>query len=192
MFASAPLALTVFLFVWIFRTFDELFHPLLWPLVGDRAIPGLGILVGILVIFIIGLLAPSLLGRQILMVMERLVDRLPLAKLVYSGTKQIFDSFSHSSREKFSRVVMVKFPDQNSQAIGFVTSETKQSWMPQNFDSRTLSVFVPTTPNPTSGYLIFVRESDTQALSIGVDAALKLVISGGLVQPQEGSNQKPK
>jgi uncharacterized membrane protein len=151
-------------------------------------IPGLGILLGVIAIVMFGVIAPSILGKQFLFLTERIVDRLPLVKLIYSGTKQIFDSFSMSHSEKFRRVVYVRFPHKDSFSIGFVTQDRPEGWVDNHADYR-LSVFVPTTPNPTSGYLLFLREADTIPLNLPVEEALKLIISGGLVRPHENSHK---
>lgn len=183
-FAAAPLALTLYLIIQLAKWFDSLFQPVVQkfvvPLLG-YPIPGLGILLGILVILIIGLLAPSLIGKQFLGMIERVVDRLPLAKLIYSGTKQIFDSFSQTGLKKFNRAVLIRFPHQNSMTIGFVTQEFQPGTL-AGMEKSWVSVFVPTTPNPTSGYLLFVPESDIVPLALSSEEALKFVISCGLVK----------
>lgn len=184
LFTLAPLALTVWIIVKIFQWLDSLFQPAFLARVVGYNIPGLGILFGVVAIILFGIIAPSILGKQFLFLTERIVDRLPLVKLIYSGTKQIFDSFSKPNSEKFRRVVYVRFPHKECFSIGFVTQDRPEGWIDGHSDYR-LAVFVPTTPNPTSGYLIFPKESDTIPLKLEVEEALKLVISGGLVRPQE-------
>jgi uncharacterized membrane protein len=187
-FASAPLAITGYVFFILFSWFDGFFQPLVIKLLDtlgfyDKPVPGLGILLGILFVFIIGLLAPSLIGKQLLVIMERIVERLPLVKLIYSGTRQIFESFSGAQLSKFNRVVVVPFPSENSLTIGFVTSEVKGGLVAEKANHK-VAVFVPTTPNPTSGYLIYVEPQKAISINMSVEDALKLVISGGLVQPK--------
>src|SRR5262245_24152423 len=98
---AAPLALTVYVFVALFRWFDQLFQPFIPHIpFSDEPVPGLGVLVGVLFIFLVGIIAPSLIGKQVFLLTERIMDRVPLAKLVYSGTKQIFDSFSSDNLKK--------------------------------------------------------------------------------------------
>ena len=116
--------------------------------------------------------------------MEAIVHRLPLVKLIYTGTKQIFDSFSETSKSKFSRVVMIPFPRDGTFVIAFVTKEVEEGWVPGHPENK-VSVFIPTTPNPTSGYLAFYNPSETIPLDISVDDALKIIISGGMVRPPE-------
>lgn len=181
----APLALTIYILIALFSWFDSTFQPILmtflYPHI-QKPIPGLGIVFGIAIILLAGLLAPSLIGKQALLVTEKIVDKLPLAKMVYSGTKQVFDSFSQSNLKKFNRVVMIRFPNVESYAIGFVTQEAPKGWAPGK-PELTLAVFVPTTPNPTGGYLVFVSEKDTIPLNIPVEEALQFIISCGLVKP---------
>jgi len=184
-FTAAPLALTIYLLMKLFGWFDSIFQPLVHPIVQPyfmQDVPGLGIVVGLLFILMVGLMAPSLIGKHVILIIERAVNRVPLAKLIYSGTKQIFDSFSESQIGKFNRVVLVPFPRDNSYSIGFVTHETHETWVPGKHDMK-MAVFIPTTPNPTSGYLLFVSPKDAISLSISVEDALKLIISGGLVRP---------
>ncbi|MDB5037333.1 MAG: uncharacterized protein JWQ35_861 [Bacteriovoracaceae bacterium] len=182
-FSTAPLALTIYLIVQMLRWFDSIFQPILWRLLPfyTKPVPGLGIIIGIMFILIVGLVAPSLIGKQILAVLERIVDRLPLAKLIYSSTKQIFDSFSQSGLTKFNRVVLIAFPHAESSSIGFVTQEIEAGVIPGT-SGRQLSVFVPTTPNPTSGFLMIVPENKAVSLDISAEEALKLIISCGIVR----------
>ncbi len=185
--ASAPLALTVYVLILLVRWFDDLFQPIIrqLPFI-EQSIPGLGIIAGFVFIIAVGVIAPSLLGKQLLIFTEKIMERVPLAKLVYSGSKQIFDSFSVDAISKFNRVVLVEFPRPGMYAIGFVTSEYAKSLHPEIGDIK-IAVFVPTTPNPTSGYLVFVPERDTKSLNLSVEEALKLIISGGLAKPAQFS-----
>jgi uncharacterized membrane protein len=182
-FSTAPLALTAYLIYQLANWFDNLFQPLVQRVVLNYShpVPGLGIVLGIAFICLVGVLAPSLIGKQFLTVTEKIVDRLPLAKLIYSGTKQIFDSFSQSGITKFSRVVLVHFPHESALSFGFVTQELENGAIPGTI-GRQLSVFIPTTPNPTSGYLIVVPEAKAIAVKISPEEALKLIISCGIVR----------
>lgn len=183
MFSTAPIALTAYLIFQLANWFDNLFQPIVQKVVPSytQPVPGLGIILGIACIALVGLIAPSLIGKQFLTAMERVVDRLPLAKVIYSGTKQIFDSFSQSGITKFSRVVLVKFPHQGALTFGFVTQEIEPTQIPGTTGHQ-LSVFIPTTPNPTSGYLVIVPESDCTTVNISPEEALKLIISCGIVR----------
>jgi uncharacterized membrane protein len=182
-FSTAPLALTAYILFQLANWFDNLFQPIVQKVLPNytHAIPGLGIIIGIVFILLVGLLAPSIFGKQLLGLTERIVDRVPLAKLVYSSTKQIFDSFSQTGISKFSRVVLVRFPHPGTLSFGFVTQDISEGLIPGT-QGRQLSVFVPTTPNPTSGYLIVVSESEAIPSQLSPEEALKLIISCGIVR----------
>lgn len=185
LFTVAPLALTVYLILILAGWFDALFQPVVQKMLApyfNHEIPGLGIVIGVLFICVVGVFAPSFIGRQFIRLAEGILARLPLVKLVYSSSKQIFEAFSQSSSKKFSRVVMVPFPTSSSYAVGFVTTETEETWVPGSPDNK-IAVFLPTTPNPTSGYLLFVRPQETVELPVTVEEGIRLVISGGLSKP---------
>lgn len=191
-FAAAPLALTIYLVIQLAGWFDSLFQPLLIKTLPgySQPIPGLGIAIGLLAIMLIGLLAPSLIGKQLLTALEKIVDRLPLAKMIYSGTKQLFDSFSQGgARSKFSRVVWVPFPSSDGRTLGFVTQEYRAGEIPGTSGAQ-VAVFIPTTPNPTSGYLVFYPEEKVSPVDMSTEDALKLVISVGIVKAPFGNASK--
>jgi len=181
-FASAPLALTIYVVVQLIMAFDSLFRPVAERFMGvstGQGIPGVGIVVGIVVIFLVGLAAPSLLGRQFMLYVEKIVERVPLAKIVYSGSKQIFDSFSGDGLHKLSRVVMVRFPQAETWTIGFLTHHFEEGDFPVSAEEWT-TVYVPTTPNPTSGYIVFAKKKDLIFMEMSSEEALKYIISCGL------------
>lgn len=186
-FTVAPFALTIYVIILLGGWFDALFQPLIHLAQKSYVetpvrVPGLGIALGILVIVGIGIVAPSFLGKYLVKVTERIVERIPLAKVIYSASRQIFNAFSASNEQRFSRVVMVPFPIQGSWSIGFVTREFKQQVIETDSKAK-LAVFVPTTPNPTSGWLMFVDPNETVPLPVSVEDGLKLVISGALAVP---------
>jgi len=184
-FALAPVVLTIYIVILLGGWLDSQFQPLIRFLTGpylDRPIPGLGILLGLIAILIVGMLAPSFLGKQFFRIVERVVEKIPFVKVVHSATKQIFEAFSQSGTSRFNRVVMIPYPREDSWVVAFVTQEVESSWVPGEPDAK-LAVFVPTTPNPTSGFLIFVRSQDAINLPISVEEGVKLVISAGLARP---------
>lgn len=187
-FTIAPFALTVYILIVIGGWFDSQFQPIIhWvseTLFGvKRSIPGLGILIGLLVLFFVGMAAPSFLGKQLVAISEYVVKKIPLAKVIYSAARQVLDAISQPGADKFKRVVMVPLFKEGIYAIGFVTREAKASWVPHEEDHR-VAVFVPTTPNPTSGYLLFLNPKDTSPLALSVEDGLKVVISGALAKPE--------
>ena len=184
LFASAPLALTIYVVVQLIVWFDSLFQPVVSKFLGfsgDQSIPGVGILVGLMFILVVGVAAPSLLGRQFMLYVERIVDRRPFAKVVYSGTKQIFESFSSDTLRKSSRVVLVRFPHDAVWSIAFITKELSETEFPDKGEGW-VAVFVPTTPVPTAGFLIFVESKNLIPLKMASEEALKYIVSCGLAR----------
>jgi len=187
-----PVAVTFSIIAWLFRLVDRLLGWLLPPLIG-REIPGLGLVASVIAIFFIGALATNVLGRRVVGFFERLMLRIPLARSIYSATKSISDTIFLQRRAAFQRPVLVEWPRQGLFTIGFVTGETRG--LPGASGDRGLNVFVVTTPNPTTGFLMFVPESDVRPLEMSVEDALKIVISGGIVSsaiiPRGGEPSAP-
>jgi len=172
-----PVAITFSIVAWLFRIVDGFLGWLLPPLVG-RAIPGVGLVASIVVIFVIGALATNVLGRRLVSFFEGLMLRMPLARSIYSATKSISDSIFLQRRAAFRRPVLIQWPRAGMYTVGFVTGDTVG--LPTGPG---LNVFVVTSPNPTTGFLTLVPEGETQALGMTVEEALRLVISGGIVSP---------
>ena len=152
-------------------------------------VPGMGIIALVFLIFVIGLLTANFLGRKMVAAWDRLLARVPLVKNIYSAFKHVVDVVSLQGKENFSRVVLIEFPRKGNYSIAFVTGVTGgeiQKLTPE----RVINVYVPTTPNPTSGYLILVPESEIVPLSMSVEDGMKMIISGGLYTPAP-SREKP-
>ena len=142
-----------------------------------------GLVLTIVFIIVVGLVTKSFLGRQFLNLAEYIVEKLPLVRSIYGGIKQLSDAiFTSAGSKSFNRAVLVKFMGEDAYAVGFVTSETKGEAQAVTPD-KVVNIFVPTTPNPTSGYLLMVPESKLIPLSMTVEEAIKMVISGGMVTP---------
>ena len=155
-------------------------------------VPGIGIIIGILVIILIGFLATNLLGSTLIRLGEGLLGRLPVIGSVYGTTKKVIETVIASRSDAFREAVLIEYPRRGAWAVGFVTGSTKGEI--QNISSESLvSVFVPTTPNPTSGFLLFFPREDLITLDMTVEDAVKLVISGGIVAPDDPqANRKAK
>lgn len=177
--ALAPVTITAWLLLKIFRTVDGWLRPLFTKAIGFE-IPGVGFVSTILLVLGVGVLASNVLGRQFLGVMERMFQRVPLASRIYVAVKQIGDSVIGSQKNLFQRVVLFEWPRRGVWSMGFVTAAHTGPFFPGKAHSH---VFLPTTPNPTSGYLLFVPDDDLIDLDISVEDGLKLVISGGAVLP---------
>lgn len=147
-------------------------------------IPGLGLLVSIVALTFIGALTASVMGRILVRFGERLVDRMPVIRAVYGALKQIFETVLAQSSKSFREVVLVEYPRRGIWAIAFVTGQTEGEV--QNLtEDELVNVFLPTTPNPTSGFLLFVPRTSLTTLNMTVEEGIKLVISGGIVTPPD-------
>lgn len=176
-----PVAVTVSILLWLFRTLDSFLGRLFTLLIG-RPIPGLGLLASVAVILVIGVLATNVIGRRIVEFFERLMLRIPLARSIYSATKQLSDSIFGQRRAAFQRAVLIEWPRRGVYTVGFVTGESRgeaQAKTPE----RVFNVFVVSTPNPTTGFLVLVPEEQVIPLEMSVEDALKMVMSGGIVSP---------
>lgn len=147
-------------------------------------VPGFGLIVAIFVLTIVGFLAANFLGRSLIGIGEGIVGRMPLVRNIYSGLKQIFETVLDDRGNSFSKAALVEYPRRGLWAIVFISTETRGEVAKRlKVKAETVSVFLPTTPNPTSGFLLFVPKEDVIELTMGVEDAAKLVISAGLVSP---------
>ena len=146
-------------------------------------IPGLGLVVLIVALILVGMFAAGFMGRFFLRLGEWIVYKVPLVSSVYSVLKQVFETFFSSKTQAFSKVVMLEYPRKGIWILGFVSADLGGE-AKEKFDEEMLAVFIPTTPNPTSGFLIFVPKKDTIEMNMTVEEGLKYVISGGLVEPK--------
>ena len=145
--------------------------------------PGFGVLLSFLILFLTGVIAANFFGARLIRVWESLLGRIPVVKSIYSSVKQVSDTLLSDSGNAFRKALLVQFPHQDSWTIAFLTG-TPASSVAEHLDEEHLSVYVPTTPNPTSGYFIIVPKSKVRELDMTVDEALKYVISMGVVAPR--------
>ena len=145
-------------------------------------IPGMGIIALFIFILLVGLFTTNFIGRKIMALWEDTMKKVPLVRNVYSVLKHVVDTVSLQGEEQFSRVVFLEFPREGMYSIGFVTGVMRGEVQNLSGD-RVVSVFIPTTPNPTTGYFLFVPESKLIPSSMGVEDGMKIVISGGLYSP---------
>jgi len=147
-------------------------------------VPGFGLIVAIFLLTIVGFLTANFAGRSLLSFGESLVGRMPLVRNLYSGLKQIFETVLDERGSSFTKAALIEYPRKGLWAIVFISTQTKGEVARRLSDKADLvSVFLPTTPNPTSGFLLFVPREDIIELSMSVEDAAKLVISAGLVNP---------
>ena len=186
---AAPIGITIWL-AWQFVAFvDGQVRPLLPAKYNPEsyvpfALPGVGLVVSIIVLTLIGALAANFLGRALMRFGERIVDRMPVIRALYGALKQIFETVLAQSSESFREVVMVEYPRKDVWALAFVTSQTEGEI--QNLtEDEMVNIFLPTTPNPTSGFLLFVPRRELVPLTMSVEEGIKLVISGGIITPPD-------
>ncbi len=151
-------------------------------------IPGLGLVLAIVVLTFIGFVTAGFLGRAMMRNGERLLDRVPVIRSVYGATKQIFETVLAQQSTAFRQVALIEYPSRGTWAVGFVTGQTVGE-VQSLTDDTTINVFLPATPNPTTGFLLFVPERDVHILDMTVEEGIKLVISGGIVVP--ANNRDP-
>ncbi len=174
-----PIAAAVLILRWLFLYIDGILQPLAKSFLG-YTVPGLGFAMTVVLIFVTGIIATSVVGKRLVGFVESLLARVPLFRYLYTSIKQIMESFTIPSETRFLQVVLVEFPKKGMRVIGFVTSESS---IPSG--EQLLTVFIPTSPNPTSGYLELVRESEVIRTNISIDDALKMVLSAGTVSLKE-------
>jgi uncharacterized membrane protein len=144
--------------------------------------PGLEIAITIVGIFLLGVIATNVLGHSLIRFSERLVDKIPFLRTIYRGSKQFMETFFSDQRDGFSSVVMLEYPRKGIYCIAFVTSRTKGE-IQMVTKEKTINLFLPTTPNPTSGFYLVVPEADTVSLKMSVEDAFKVIMTGGMVVP---------
>ncbi len=175
-----PLVVTIFFARFIFGLMDKWFRPISERFAGEPLV-GVGAIVSLLLLLLLGVLATNVFGGRLLDYFEKKITGLPLLSPIYQGARQITEAIQIHDSTEFRRVVLLPFPNQNVRSLGFVTRDFRTA---NAFgDEPTALVFVPTTPNPTSGYLVVVKQKDLTTLEMSVEEGVKLVISGGLVTP---------
>lgn len=191
---TAPIAITIFLF-WQFITFLDSYVGRIVPAhyIEDYlpfGIPGIGLIVMLGFLTLVGFMAAGFAGRTLVRLGERLLSRMPIVRSVYGTLKQIFETVFNQSSRSFREVVLIEYPRRGIGAIGFVTGPT-QGEVQERTDEDLVNIFLPTTPNPTSGFLLFVPRKDLIQLDMTVEEGIKLVISGGIVTPKSGLDDEP-
>jgi len=176
-----PVVVTIYVLWWGFKFFDSVLGNAIARFMGMR-IPGIGILTSLVLILLTGIFAAHYLGRRLIAFGEDLVTKIPLVRSVYLTVKQIVDAFLHGTNVAFQQVVLVEYPRPGLWAIAFMTSDIKNE-IHEKTDEDVMAVFIPTTPNPTSGFLLYVPRRDVIFSDMSVEDGLKLVVSGGIVSP---------
>ncbi len=196
----APIAVTIWSIFWIFQKLDNILLPHIlrfaFPGVDQppRLPPLVGALFTILVVLLLGVIARHFFGTELVRVGERLLTRVPVARSIYAGVKQLTEAiFTSRENQGFRRVVLIEYPRRGAWAVAFTTGPAA-AMVQEKSDRPMVNCFVPTTPNPTSGFYLLVPEEEIRPIDISVEDAFKLVMSGGLVTPERStrSGSKPR
>ena len=190
---AAPIGITVYL-TWTFITWVDTWIKPLIPAAYNPdqylpfSLPGVGLIFSIAFLTLLGFLTANLVGRSLITFGESLLNRMPVVRNVYSGLKQIFETVLSERSKTFQRAGLLEYPRRGLWAIVFISTDAKgevlQKLKGLSGEDEMISVFLPTTPNPTSGFLLYVPAKDVKLLDMSVEDAAKLVISAGLVTPE--------
>ena len=173
-----PLYFTFIVVKFLFISLEETSGPLLKKL--GFNIPGLGIILTIILIYILGLLVTNFLGKKIFKLGEKVVKKVPVVNIIYSTLKQITDTFTKGSKDTFKGAIYIQYPRRGLWTMAFISGESISKEGVAYYH-----VFVPTTPNPTSGFFLVVPQSDSVKTGMSVEDGLKTIISGGLLAPEQ-------
>jgi uncharacterized membrane protein len=183
---SVPMLITFFVVRWLIELSDRALN-LLPPAVHSEAlfgvhIPGLGVAVALIVLIIIGALTTNFIGKYLMRWVDMFLATVPVVRSIYGAVKQLMEAVLGKGSKAFRQVVLVPFPQEGQWTIGFVTGETS---LPVPGEGPKMAVFIATTPNPTSGWLLFVSEADLIPLDMSVEEGMKVVVSGGMINPSD-------
>ena len=186
---AAPISITVYITWWFVDLFDNWIKPFV-PVQYNPdtylpfSVPGVGLLFALMGLALLGALTANLFGRTVVSYGEQMLDRMPIVRNVYKALKQIFETALSQSQSSFRQVGLIQYPLKGLYAIVFISTDTKGEVLERAGNGgKMLSVFLPTTPNPTSGFLLFVPREEVAILNMTVEEGAKLVISAGLVVP---------
>lgn len=186
---TAPLAITFWLVWQVISWIDRSIKPLIPAQYNPEtylpfSVPGIGLVVSIVFLTLVGAFAAGFFGKLFVRMSERILARMPVVRSIYGATKQIFETVLAQSSRAFRDVVLVEYPRRGIWAIGFITGTTEGE-VQELTEDVVVNVFLPTTPNPTSGFLLFLPKRDLIYLSMSVEEGIKMVVSGGIVTPPD-------
>ena len=184
---AAPLFLTIAITWWFIEWVDRFVDPFVPPFSRPDSylrfsIPGFGLIVAVVFITFLGFMTQNYIGRRLVQIGEGILGRMPVVRSLYKGLKQIFETVISTRSNAFQTVGLIEYPRPGLWAIVFIAGDAKGEIL--HYLNQTIAVFLPTTPNPTSGFLLYVKRSDVIILDMSLEDAAKLIISGGLVSPE--------
>ncbi|MGD9201789.1 MAG: DUF502 domain-containing protein [Chitinispirillia bacterium] len=181
-----PAVTTIYLIIKIFSFVDSIlpniFHSLI-PYLPETWITGVGLVLLLIMAYFVGLAAKNYFGNMIIEAGNAIISSIPLINKIYLGVQQVIDSVAGRKKNLFEKAVLIEYPKKDSYCIGFVTSD-KTGEIQKKTDRDLFSIFVPTTPNPTSGFLLFIPKTEVIELEIGIETAIKIVMSFGMVNTE--------
>jgi uncharacterized membrane protein len=181
---TLPIAVAIWIFFSIASSVDQIFPDRWRPALFGHPLPGLGLVAATIILLVVGALARNFLGQRLLNAVDQGLGHIPIFGKTYGLLKQIVEAVFSKQGKAFRRAVLVRFPHSSVWSIGFVTDSSPE--IDLKLSRRVLAVYVPTTPNPTSGYYLFVPEEETIALDLAVEQALKLVVTMGIAKTESG------
>jgi uncharacterized membrane protein len=193
---TLPIAFTFFVLTFLFKGLDNSISPLFTkllilagaPVAADFQLPGVGIIMTLVIILLVGALTTNIFGESLIRWGESIVARIPIVRGLYTGMKQVVTTVIQTDANAFSKCVLVEFPRKGVYTLGFITSDCRGE-VKEKIKESICNVYVPTTPNPTSGYLIFFPKNELIELDMSIEDGLKLIISGGIVVPGSANNK---
>ncbi|MCA8902463.1 MAG: DUF502 domain-containing protein [Hyphomonas sp.] len=188
MVVAAPIVVTFSILQFFISYIDARVVPILPEILRPQtylnyAVPGFGLIVLVLFLTVLGAITTNLIGRSVVGLTDRVLSRIPIVRSVYSAFKQLVDVFANNPTEQFKECVLIEFPKQGTWALGFVSAPARgevKTVLGEEF----IGVFVPTTPNPTSGFIMFIRSEEVIRLHMSVEEGARMILSAGLVVPE--------
>jgi uncharacterized membrane protein len=170
-----PISITIYILIIVIKFTDKL-YPTSYL---SFYFPGFGIIITLCIILLVGIVTTNIIGKRFISIGERIIARIPMVKAIYHSIKQIAEAIFSTEDKGFRRVVLIEYPRKGVFAMAFVTGITRGE-VQEKTDKKVLNVFVPTTPNPTSGFYLMVPEDEVTELSITPEEAFRLIVSGGM------------
>ena len=183
LFSIIPLAITFTIIKWLFEFFSKPGKKMINYILPNSNSPFIENIIGFvltfLFIYLIGVIISNVLGKRLYLFFEKILAKIPLINYIYNTIKQITDTLTISKKQAFKKVVYIEYPKKDVWTIALVTGESKDSEGNQYYQ-----IFVPTTPNPTSGFMLYIKKENTKETNMNIDEGLKIIISGGMLAPE--------
>lgn len=180
---TVPIAVTIWIFVWLFNEIDKILKPLISRYFGTALnghTTGIGFAIIVALVLIVGLIATNVIGKRIVRWGESLISKIPISRTLYEGIRQMMQSYSEKDKTGFLQVVMVEYPRKGVHTLAFVTNEYTNE-----HNKKMVSLFIPNSPNPMSGFLHIFDDSEVVRTRLTIEEGLKMVVSAGRVSPKD-------